>query len=30
MVHWIQVVWIEVPPVLVALALMVWTEVDVE
>jgi len=24
------VVWIEVPPVLVVLALMVWTEVDVE
>ena len=23
-------VWIEVPPVLVVLALMVWTEVDVE
>jgi len=28
--HWMPVVWIEVPPVLVVLALMVWTEVDVE
>ena len=28
--HWIPVVWIEVPPVFVVQALTLWTEVDVD
>ena len=29
-IHWVPVVWIEVPPVLVDQALSLWTELDVD